>query len=322
MSEDRKGLFKNLLIERYRPQNLDDIVLSDRNRRFFEQIKKKQEIPHLMFAGPPGIGKSSLAKILVKDVLDCQFLYINASDESGVDVIRTKVTNFAQTGSIDGKLKVIILDEIDGLSSAKAGSSGTSAQQALRNVIEEYASNTRFIATCNYRSMVIEALDSRFQAFDLTPPFDKCVERAVSVLKAEKISVSEDQKPKLVATVKANYPDIRKIIGELHKNIIDETLTLEDQKDKLDFAQEVFDNLSKGKIATLRQTVIQNEIKFGNNYHTLLKNLFDVVYNSELSLEKKRSAMLIIANSMGQHSQVLDVEINCYACLLEVSELF
>lgn len=318
MTIERKDIFKNLLIERYRPQTLDDIVLSDKNRSYFEQIKKKQEIPHLMFYGAPGGGKTSLAKIIVNDILDCQYLYINASDESGVDVIRTKVINFAQTASIDGKLKIIILDEIDGLSSIKAGSSGTSAQQALRNVIEEYSDNTRFIATCNYRSMVIEALDSRFQSFELTPPFDKTIERVIEILKNEKVKVSEDQKTKLINLVKTNYPDIRKIIGELQKNIVDGSLIIENQQNKLEFATEILDKIIKKDVLTLRQFIIQNEIKFGNNYHTLLKNLFDVVYNSTLDFDKKRVAMLTIANAMGQHSQVLDVEINCYACLLEL----
>lgn len=313
-------MFENLLIEKYRPKTLDDIVLSDKNRQYFEQIKKKQEIPHIMFAGSPGIGKSSAAKILVTDILDCQYLYINASAESGVDVIRTKVTNFAQTGSIDGKLKVVILDECDGLSQAKTGS-GTSAQQALRNVIEEYSSNTRFIATCNYRSKIIEALDSRFQVFDLTPPYEKVVERAIHVLKAESIVVPEEHKQKLLSLIKTNYPDLRKIIGEIHKNTVDGTLILSEQQNKLDFAETVFDKITNKQIKDVRSFVIQNEIQFGNNYHTLLRNLFDVVYNSTLDFDKKRAAMLIIANAMGQHGQVMDVEINCYACLLELSEV-
>jgi len=315
-------MFDNLWIERYRPKTLDDIVLSDKNRKYFEDVKRKQEIPHLMFSGSPGIGKTTLAKILVNDVLDCQYIYINASDESGVDVIRTKVTNFAQTGSIDGKLKVVILDEIDGLSSAKSGSSGTSAQQALRNVIEEYAGNTRFIATCNYRSMVIDALDSRFQSFDLTPPFDKVVERAIRVLKDEHVTVAEDQKQRFLQLVKSNYPDVRKIIGELHKNSVNGKLLLDDKIDKLVFAEEVFNKIQKNQVSDIRAFVIQNEIKFGNNYHTLLKNMFDVIDNNKLEFDKKRKALLIVSGAMAQHSNVMDVEINAYACLLELSELF
>jgi len=314
-------MFDNLWVEKWRPTTLDDIVLSDKNRLYFEQIKMKEEIPHLMFSGDPGIGKSTLAKILANDVLDCQYLYINASDESGVDTIRTKVTNFAQTASIDGKLKVVILDEIDGLSSVKTGATGTSAQQALRNVIEEYADNTRFIATCNYRSKVMDALDSRFQTFDLTPPYDKVVERGIHVLKSEGISVADDEKPKLINLIKNCYPDLRKVIGELQKNSINGEFTVEETVDKFDFADEVFKRLLKGQGTELRQFVIQNEIKFSNNYHTLLKSLFEVIYKSDLSFEKKRPAMLLVANAMGQHGSVMDPEINSYACLLELSEI-
>jgi len=312
-------LFENLLVEKYRPVTLDDIVLSDKNRKYFEQIRRKQEIPHLMFYGSPGLGKSSLAKILVTDVLDCQYLYINASDESGVETIRNKVTNFAQTGSIDGKIKVVILDEIDGLS-FNAGT-GSSAQKALRHVIEANAGHTRFIATCNYRSMVIDALDSRFQSFDLTPPYEAVVDRAVRVLKAENVKVPEDQKKKFLELVKSNYPDIRKVIGELHKNIIDGVLSLENESTTSVFAQTVFDKIRKKKISDLRSYIIQNEMKFGNNYHTLLKQLFDVTYNSDLSFDAKRPVLLLIANAMDRHNHVLDTEINCYACILELSEV-
>lgn len=314
-------MFDNLWVEKYRPKTLDDIVLSDKNRQFFNDIKRKQEIPHLMFNGSPGIGKSSISKILVTDILNCQYLYINASDESGVDVIRTKVTNFAHTHSIDGKLKVIILDEIDGLSNTRGSGSGTSAQDALRNTIEENSGNTRFIATCNYRSKISDALDSRFQTIDLTPPYEKIVERAIFVLKAENISVSEKEKLKFLELVKTNYPDIRKVISELNKNTINGKLILSDQQTNLDFATNVFNKLISKEIKDLREYIIHNEVKFGNNYHTLLSNLFDVVYNSKLDFEKKRSAMLIIANAMGQHNQVLDVEINCYACILELYEV-
>ena len=312
-------MFDNLWVEHFRPQTLDDLILSDRNRRYFEQIRKKQEIPHLLFSGSPGIGKSTLAKILVTDVLDCQYLYINASDESGVDTIRTKVTEFAQTKSFDGKIKVIILDELDGLSAVRGGKSGTSAQQALRNVIEKYANTTRFIGTCNYRSLVSEALDSRFQEFDLTPPLEAVVERAIKVLKDKNVTVPDENKDKFLELIKHNYPDIRKVIGELHKNTIDNVLMLDYDQNKMDFAKKVFDKLvNKEDFIKIRQFIIQNEVEFSNNYHTLLKNLFDVAYESNLGFDKKRVVMLQIASAMGQHVDVLDKEINAYSCILEL----
>jgi DNA helicase TIP49 (TBP-interacting protein) len=104
-------LFANCWPEKYRPKTLNDIVLTPENMQYFAQIKEKGECPNLMFFGPPGMGKTSLAHILVKNILDCQYIYINASEETGIDVIRSKVINFAQTRSIDGKIKIVILDE-------------------------------------------------------------------------------------------------------------------------------------------------------------------------------------------------------------------
>src|SRR5574344_2402208 len=108
-------IFSNLWVEKYRPKTVKDIVLSDNIKEKFEEFRSQQTIPHLLFVSPPGQGKTSLAKIIVTDILDCTYLYINASDENGIDTIRTKIMSFATTKSIDGKLKVIILDEADGL---------------------------------------------------------------------------------------------------------------------------------------------------------------------------------------------------------------
>ena len=140
-------MFDSLWVEKYRPKTLGDIILSDDNLSIIEKYQTENEIPNLLFAGCQGVGKTTLAKILVNDVLECQYLYINASDENGIDTIRSKVTQFAQTRSLDGKIKVIILDECDGLSQ--------DAQRALRNTMEEYAEITRFILTANYSHRII-----------------------------------------------------------------------------------------------------------------------------------------------------------------------
>ena len=282
----------------------------------------KQEIPNLMFSGPAGIGKSSLAKILVNDVLDCQYLYINASDESGIDTIRTKVISFAQTMSLDGKIKVVILDEVDGLSSVQGGTGRTSAQQALRNVMEEYAGNTRFIMTCNYPYKVIPALHSRCQEFDLTPPFEESIKRIVHILKAEGVTVEGDNKQKLIELVKSKYPDIRKIINTIQKKIIKGKLVIGETSSDLAFAEEVFDRISSNRdVFELRKYIIQNEIQFDNDYHQLLKDVYEVIYNKNIEFNLKRQLLLCIGVSMYQNQLVLDTEINCYNCLLSISEI-
>ena len=176
-------MFQNLFVEKYRPKTLVDIVLTNEERLYFESLKSKEEIPNLLFAGNPGTGKTTLGKIIANDILDCQYLYINASDENGIDTIRSKVIGFASTKSLDGKLKLVLFDECDALT--------LDSQKALRNVIEEYSENTRFIFTCNYLFKIIPALQSRCQIFNLAPPLDGVLNRVVSILKNEGITVPE-----------------------------------------------------------------------------------------------------------------------------------
>ena len=137
-------MFDNLWIEKYRPKKLEDFCISDAStlKAFLGKCKKDNEIPNILLVGNPGIGKTTIAKIIVNELLDCDYLYINASDENGIDTIRSKVTNYARTKSLFD-IKVIILDECDGLTQ--------DGQRALRNVMEEYSAITRFILTANYK---------------------------------------------------------------------------------------------------------------------------------------------------------------------------
>jgi DNA polymerase III delta prime subunit len=313
-------MFDNLLIEKYRPQTLDDIVLSEENRNIFKTYITKSEIPNIMLMGKPGIGKTSLAKILIK-AMDCQGLYINASEENGIDTIRSKIMTFAQTMSLDGKIKIVLLDEADGLTNNSG--IGSSAQGSLRNVMEEYAENTRFILTCNYPNRVIPALHSRCQPFDLTPPFDECIKRCATILKEEKIKVNQHQRSNLIKLIKTQYPDMRRIIGSIQKYTVDGALKITKEADVSKFAEKVFEQLQSKKADTfkLREMVIQNEILFNNDYHDLLKSLFEITYNSGISPDKKRMSLLILSEAMYKHQQVMDFEINFFACMLALSEL-
>lgn len=308
-------IFDGVWTLKYAPKTLDDLIASKENREFLKSIKNKQEVPNLMLYGSPGIGKTLTTKIIATDLLDCQYLYINASEENGINDIRSKVMTFAQTRSIDGKLKIVIFDEADGLTGQ--------SQAALRNIMEEYLGTTRFILTCNYPSKVIPALHSRCQELDMTPPFDDVLARCVKILKAENVSVSQYQKQKLVTLIKETYPDIRKCINRLQKNVIDNVLTIQEVNNASDYANVIFKMIKDKKSPfDIRANIIDNEMNFNNDYHLLLRSLFDKVYESDLNFDKKRLAILYLCEGMYRHNQVLDAEINTFSCIVQLSELF
>jgi replication factor C small subunit len=299
----------SLWVEKYRPGTLDDIILSPGNKDIFSAYKDSETIPNLLFCGNAGIGKTSLAKIIVKDVLSCQYLYINASDESGIDTIRTKVTNFSRVMSLDGKIKIIILDECDGLTQ--------DAQRALRNVMEEYSDHTRFILTANYKHRVIPALQSRCQSFDLTPPLDSYIDRVENIAAEEGIDIPDPGAFKVIT--KAYYPDLRKAINELQKN----TATGEFLSEKRDskFAETLVKIIKTGIVSKARRSIIENEDQFSGDYANLMRDIFnEVESSSDISPDKKREALVTIAEYMYRSAFVLDQEINCYACLLVLSK--
>ena len=305
------NIFDNLWVEKYRPKKIEDIVLSQNNKGIFKDIISTAEIPNILFIGNPGIGKTSLAKLLVREELKCQYLYINASDENGIETIRSKVTNFSRTKSIDGGIKVVILDEVDGLTQ--------DAQRALRNTMEEYSGYTRFILTANYNHRVIPAVQSRCQSFDLTPPLNLCSERIHHILDCEKITTDKHQKELLQKLIRRNYPDMRKIINELQK-FCNGTPTLKITKlDTEKFANQIFDLVQKGAVLKLRKKVIENEEKFGGDYPKLLKDIFDCVEQSHIQDSKKKKNLLVIAEHLYRSAFVVDQEINFFSCLIAIS---
>ena len=306
-------MFDCLWIEKYRPSQLDDLVVSSENKRLVGKFKTDGEIPNLCFAGPPGVGKTTLAKILVNNILECQYLYINASDENGIDTIRTKVTQFAQIRSIDGNVKVIILDECDGLSQ--------DAQRALRNTMEEFAEITRFILTANYSHRIIPALQSRCQSIDLTPPLDACNQRVRSILDQENISVSDEQQELLTTFIRKNYPDLRRIVNEVQKFCTNSELTISANIKNEEFATQILALVLKGHVLKVRRYVIENEERFNSDYPTLLKMMFDRIEScSELSDEQKKMSVIIIAESLYRSAFVADQEINSFSCLVQLSQ--
>ena len=303
--------FDHLWVEKYRPKNLDEVLLPDTAKHKLEEFQQNGEIPNILFAGINGIGKTSCAKIIAKDILKCDYLYINASDENGIDTIRTKVVSFAQTKSFDGKIKIVIFDEGDRLSHE--------SQCSLRNIMEEYAGTTRFIITCNYTHKIIPALQSRCISFDITHKIENVIKHCYGILTKEQIVVPETQKIRFIELCKSYFPDIRKIINEIQSASTSGTLNIDSKTVESKFAEAVFKKLRDSQ--DVRKFVIENEQLFQNDYHNLLKSILNIVYNSDLQTLQKRESILIIADHIYKHAFVIDPEINFYACMLNIQKI-
>jgi|TARA_R110002110_G_scaffold229884_1_gene445446 DNA polymerase III delta prime subunit len=296
--------------EKYRPQTLADLCISAENREILLNYGKN--IPNLLFCGVQGSGKTSLARILVQDVLKCDYLYVNASDETGIDNIRVKVTGFAQTKSIDGELKVIILDECDFLT--------LSAQAALRNLMESYTDTTRFILTGNYRHKIIPALQSRCQSLDIKPSLVDAVNRCVKILRAENVEIDKASGRSLVALVKRHFPDLRKCINEMQKFCIDGKLVVAEAGDNNELLTLIWDNLKAGETLATRKYLIENDNIFNSEWDQLLTDLLNYVYSSKIDDINKKMMIIKIAEHLDISTRVADKEINFFACLLNLED--
>lgn len=304
-------MFNNLWVEKYRPKTIDEMVLSNENRAYFNTLK--DEVPNLLFVGTPGIGKTTIAKIIVQDILKCQYLYINASDENGIDTIRSKVCGFSQTKSLDGSIKIVILDEADGIT--------IDGQRALRNTMEEYSSFTRFILTANYKHKIIPAIQSRTQYFDLNPSVQDVLSRIVYILRTENVEVPTTERVNLARVIKDNYPDIRKIINTIQKYSVSGVLHIKDTADRNDIVTKINNHLVSKKVLELRKFLIENENEFQGDYASLLKHYLNFIYNSDTKPDNKRQMIVIISEYLYRDAFVLDKEINAFACFCQLEKL-
>jgi len=302
---------KQLWTEKYRPSTVDGYVFRDDVQR--KQVQSWIDdgtIPHLLFSGSAGVGKTTLAKILINSLGVNKFdtLEINASRENSVDTIRDKITNFVSTMSF-GEFKVVLLDEADYIS--------PNGQAALRGVMETYASNARFILTCNYPNKIIPALHSRCQGFHIEK-VDKTdfTSRIAQVLIDENVEFDLDV---LDSYVKATYPDLRKCLNMCQMSSSDGTLTAPngDEGGMQDYKLSAVNLFKEGKIKEARKLLCTSvrPDDMEEVYRWLYDNL-DLFGDTD---EMRDKAILSIRNGLVNHSFVADPEINLSATLVELT---
>ena len=300
--------YDNLWIEKYRPTNLNDLCISAELKEII--LNWGNEIPHLLFIGKPGSGKTTLARILAKSLLDCDYLYINASDENGIDTIRSKVTGFVQTKSLDGNLKLVVLDEADGLT--------IDGQKCLRNLMESYANSARFILTGNTRHKISIAIQSRCQSFDIRPSLRDAVIRCLDILKLEGIEIDQDQTKQVILLIKKYFPDLRMCIGELSKHCINGNLKIVDHINNTSLCEMILNNIESKKSLITRKYLIENDAMFNSDWDQLMVDLLNYIYTQSLDDSKKKAMILFIADHLDKATRVNDKEINFFACILNL----
>ena len=303
---------KELWVEKYRPKKLDGYVFRDDNQRKQAQswIKDKS-IPHLLFSGSAGIGKTTMAKILINEleIPEYDVLEINASRTNSVDEVRNKITNFVQMIPF-GPFKVVLLDEADYLS--------PNAQAALRGVMEEYHSTARFILTCNYPNRIIPALHSRCQGYHIEKiDQTEFTARVATILVDENIEFQLDT---LDNYVKATYPDLRKCINMVQQNTSDGILHSPSKGDEgeADWKFDMVELFKAGKITEARKLLcgkIRAE-EMEEVYRWLYDNLD--IFGDEAQQD---SAIIIIKQGMVDHTLVVDAEVNLAAVLVKLARL-
>ena len=295
-----------LWVEKYRPQSLDTYIGNDQLKSKVEVYLESGDLPHLLLYGKAGTGKTTLAKLLVNNI-ECDYLYINASDENNVETVRSKVKNFASTMGFKD-YKIIILDECDYIT--------PNAQAALRNLMETFSKHCRFILTCNFVERIIDPIQSRCQSFQIVPPSKSDVAKHLHniLVKENVMDTMEDIK----VLVDSGYPDIRRVINSAQRNVVNGKLKLDTssiiQNDyKLKLLKILKTQNKKTAFKDVRQLLADNKI---TDFAELFRLLYDEV--DDWGKGHVAECILIIARYELSDSQVVDKEINAMAMLIEL----
>jgi DNA polymerase III delta prime subunit len=299
-----------LWTEAHRPKTIEECILPERLKKPFQEYVNSEKIPHLLLSGGAGVGKTTVAKAMCNQI-GADYIMINGSDESGIDVFRTKIKDFASSMSFTGGRKVIIIDEADYLNP-------NSTQPALRNAMEEFASNCSFIFTCNFKNRIIDPLHSRCAVVDFTLKNDEkskmagqFFKRIQSILQSENVEYED----KVIAElIKKHFPDFRRILNELQRY---------SQFGKIDvgiLAQigdisiaEITKHLKNKDFGAIRKWVATADFDAATLYRKLYDSLYEVLQPQSIP-----QAVIILADYQYKQAFVADAEINTVACLTEL----
>ncbi len=298
-----------LWVEKYRPRKLDDCILPDDQLKTFREFVATGEIPNMLLCGSAGVGKTTIARAICEE-LGCDYIIINGSEESGIDVLRTKIREFASSVSFGGKTKVVILDEADYLNP-------NSTQPALRAFIEEFANNCRFIFTCNFKNRIIAPLHSRTAVieFKLTKAdrpkmAGRFMKRLSDILANENVTFDE----KVVAEVlKKHFPDYRRVLNELQRysvsGTIDEGILVNVQEVNM---KELVASLKSKDFKKMRNWVVDN---IDNDPNLIFRKIYDTILDE---VKYPSQLVLLLADYQYKAAFAANPEINLVACLAEI----
>lgn len=299
-------------VEKYRPTTLNDLIGNDHIKNKIKIYLETNDIPQILLWGPWGTGKTSTSKIIVNTV-NCDYLYINAADENGVETVRNKITNFASTVGFND-IKIVILDECDKLT--------LNAQIILNNILEIYSKTTRFILTTNYLEKVAGSIKSRCQTFEVIPPSKgEVAARLAFILKSENVEYAKED---LALLVNSHFPDIRKIINTAQsfnvngKLILDKTEIIESNYFlKVVEILKTYTNKKKA-YSEIRQIFADNKV---NHFEQLFRLIYDEVDNIGKDETKRAQIIIAVADTQYYDILVVDKEINAVAMIVKILEL-
>jgi DNA polymerase III delta prime subunit len=298
----------SLWTEKHRPHKLADYIGNENLKETVQRYIDQDDIPHLLLHARAGTGKTTLGKIIT-NTIDCDVLYINASDENNVDTIRTKIKSFVSSVGFK-KWKIVFLDEADYLT--------PNAQAVLRNMMEQYSRKSRFILTCNYPEKIIDPIQSRCTVFEVYPPSKKDVAiRLVDILKQE--NVQFDMKD-VGIIINNSYPDIRRVIGSTQRQIVNGELKLTKQSVmEVDYMNKILDVLkskstSKDMFTNIRQIVADSKVR---TFDDLYRFLYDNI--EQYAKEGTQAAIILeIAKTMREDAMCVDKEISIMAMFIGI----